>query len=630
MDSDLPLLLLVGMAVLAANTAALDGPTIPDPASAWFQKSSLSLVGWDGQDQTPPVISFPHVFPTSLKLGDPPAQVSAYVRDEAGVSMVSALIGNRQILMLDLDCDKRYSGYIGSNLLPGEYSISIVALDRAGNAARNEDLRISLHDPSDLNGNRIEDSLERLGSRDERVIVMHDRNLSWQRPSASEEGSFVVIEGSSMVLSGDEIRELARQKGVNGVYKDQVLKVLTSPGSGLQSSTRPRGDGGAGQGVTVALLDTGVDCRHISLDDMDDDPSTDDPKVIAFVDMVNGLAAPYDDNGHGTHCASLISGTGGIGVAPGTRLVVVKIMDRDGACHLSDALRALDWCLENRDRYGIEVISFSVGGEAPSDGRSLLDEACNHMVEQGILVCVAAGNSGPAVSSIVIPGSAEQVITVGAIDCMGRIYDQSSRGPTMDDRVKPDLVTLGVDVSSALAGTRDGESSVSGTSMAVPQVAGALASILARYPETGHEYLTDIKRVLICSTDDLGISGPDNTFGYGALNLTAALDNMDDPPASMRRPRLEIMIMQASGRVGEPVHLEARASTGVRGMEAHIIGGEGELDIPMDDFDKNGIYRAVWETSFSTPGDYTLEVELQGAFGERISDSRSFRLLPRR
>ena len=81
-------------------------------------------------------------------------------------------------------------------------------------------------------------------------------------------------------------------------------------------------------------------------------------------------------------------------------------------------------------------------------------------------------------SSIVIPGDAENVITVGAIDDSGSIFDLSSRGPTAKGEIKPDLVTLGVDVVSALAGSKNGQSSVSGTSMAVPQVSGASAVLL--------------------------------------------------------------------------------------------------------------------------------------------------------
>ena len=134
-------------------------------------------------------------------------------------------------------------------------------------------------------------------------------------------------------------------------------------------------------------------------------------------------------------------------------------MDRDGACYLSDAIKALDWCLENKDKYGIKVVSFSVGGEGPADGNSLLDLACNKMVDKGLVMCVAAGNSGPAPKSIVVPGDSDRVITVGAIDNRGSIFEQSSRGPSPNGDIKPDIVTLGVDIVSALSGTKDQYSS---------------------------------------------------------------------------------------------------------------------------------------------------------------------------
>ena len=213
----------------------------------------------------------------------------------------------------------------------------------------------------------------------------------------------------------------------------------------------------------MALIRYGIDLHHASFQGGN--------KIIAFKDFVNGLTEPYDDNGHGTHCASLVAGGGEVpGVAPDAKLVVVKVMDRDGACYLSDAIKALDWCLENKDKYGMKIISFSVGGEGPSEGNSILDDACNNVVDKGITMVVAAGNSGPYPASIVMPGDASKVITVGAIDNKGEIFEKSSRGPTPEGEVKPDLVTLGVDVVSALAGSANDYSPVSGTSMAVPQV----------------------------------------------------------------------------------------------------------------------------------------------------------------
>jgi serine protease AprX len=367
----------------------------------------------------------------------------------------------------------------------------------------------------------------------------------------------------------------------------------------------------------LALIDTGADPDHKSLAG----------RIVAFKDFVNDQTTPYDDNGHGTHCASLIAGERGTGVAPDAKLVVVKVMDRDGACYLSDALKALDWCLENKERYGIKAISFSVGGENPSDGTSLLDEACDRMVDEGLVMCVAAGNSGPASGSIVIPGDANKVITVGAIDSHGSIFQLSSRGPAADGEIKPDLVTLGVDVVSALAGSKDGYSSMSGTSMAVPQVSGATAILLQAQPDLKP---ADVKRMLLKTADDLGQSGPDNVYGYGALNLTNALESVETAPAKLSAPALESMqLSRDDASVGEPVMIEARAWGDIKAVNSNIIGPDRTLEIPMEDFDANGIFSARWETSFWTPGDYKVRVDLQGRFGEVDSKAVPFRLLGR-
>ncbi|MDD1749494.1 MAG: S8 family peptidase [Methanothrix sp.] len=598
-------------------------------ASIWFEKEYESYFKPNADDGTPPVIYGVSISPSSLKVGDPRSEINAFVHDAGSIEMVYADIGNRMNLMLDLNQDGRYTGYCGSNLPSGAYRVTIVAIDKSGNAAKDDSATLTIRNPNDLNSNGIEDCLEKQGGKDLKVIVLHDSNLS---DVASSENRFHILPVSALTVSGDKLEKIARTDGVKGIYKDQKLKVLALPGEGDGQSSRsssidgpsniddPRRDKGyTGKGVTVALIDTGADSDHEALAGS---------KIVAFKDFVNNQTASYDDNGHGTHCASLVAGEKGTGVAPGAKLVVIKVMDREGACYMSDALKALDWCLENKDRYGIRVISFSVGGESPSDGTSLLDEACNNMVEEGLVMCVAAGNSGPAASSIVIPGDAENVITVGAVDRAGTIFELSSRGPTANGDTKPDLVTLGVDVVSALAGSKKGESSVSGTSMAVPQVSGAVALLLEAQPDLEPP---DVKRVLLKTADDLGPSGQDNVYGYGALNLTGALHSVSAARPGLSPPVLgKIALSRNDSTVGEPVMIEAEALGDIRTINANIIGPDRNLEIPMDDFDGNGIFSARWETSFWTPGDYQLKVDMLGKFGEVDYKAVPFRLLEKR
>jgi serine protease AprX len=592
-------------------------------ASIWFEKEYDSYFKPNADDGMPPVIYGVSVSPSALRMGAPRSEINAFVHDKGSIEMVYADIGNRMNLMLDLNQDGRYTGYCGSNLPPGIYKVTIVAIDKSGNAAKDESATLTIRDPNDLNSNGIEDSLEKQGGKDQKVIVLHDGNLS---NVAISEDRFHILPASALTVSGDMLEKIANTDGVKGIYKDQKLKVLALPGqksSGQSSPTTsiddPRKNKGyTGEGVTVALIDTGADRDHTALAG----------KIVAFKDFVNNQTDSYDDNGHGTHCASLVAGEKGTGVAPGAKLVVIKVMDREGACYLSDALNALDWCLENKERYGIRIVSFSVGGESPSDGTSLLDEACNKMVENGLVMCVAAGNSGPAASSIVIPGDAENVITVGAVDSSGTIFELSSRGPTAKGDTKPDLVTLGVDVVSALAGSKSDKSSVSGTSMAVPQVSGAVALLLEAKPDLAP---ADVKRVLLKTADDLGPFGQDNVYGYGALNLTGALYSINAPRPGLSPPVLEeIKLNRNDCPVGEPVMIEAQALGDIRAINANIMGPDRNMEIPMDDFDGNGIFSARWETSFWTPGDYQVKVGLLGKFGEVDDKAVPFRLLEKR
>lgn len=616
------LLCLVSYAAAFPVQNALDN----NKATAWFQKEYDNYFRPSLDDGTPPVIYGVNVRPSSMKTGDPRGEINALVHDPSGLEMVYADIGNRMNLMLDLDRDGTYTGYCGSNMPAGTYNVTIIAIDKFGNAARDESKTITIRDPRDLNGNGIEDSLEGQKSKDLKVIVIHEDNFKENLTgvASSLEKRFKVLPGSAMTVSSDDLEQIARTDGVQGVYTDQKLTVLSDSGSRDRSSNgpliiddpreivRPRGEG-----VTIALIDTGADADHQALDG----------KIVTFQDFVNHQIEPYDDNGHGTHCASLISGSLGIGVAPGAKLVVIKVMDRDGACYLSDALRALDWCLENKDRYGIKIISFSVGGEGPSEGGSLLDEACDKMVEEGLIMCVAAGNSGPAPSSIVMPGDAEKVITVGAVDRCGLIFDQSSRGPTSTGEIKPDLVTLGVDVVSALAGSKNGQSSVSGTSMAVPQVSGASAILLEADPDLEP---ADIKRLLLKTADDLGADGKDNLYGFGALNLTRALESINVQAKELSPPDLlDVRLNRDEATEGDPVMVEAQASGEIKSINTNIIGPDRNLEIPMDDLDGNGIYSARWETSFWTAGDYLISVDLEGRFGEVKSMAVPFRLIQR-
>ena len=603
----------------AAITISLKTPQ--DPSPRWFLQRIDAAIN-PGNDLEPPVIFNAHVSPMIIKRGDPKVRITAWVKDDVSVDTVYAEVGGRQTPLIDLSRNGKYVGQCSSNLPAGYHRITIVAVDRAGNAAVCDDLVLRVLDPLDLNGNRIEDSLEDLEDQDLRVIVLteEDFSLRGEDSLADKVGDeFKVLAGASMVVRGSDLETIANIDGVKGVYRDQKLQILGEVTEGYRPRDDPRlaVDDYTGRGVTVAVLDTGADPNHRSLGGI----MNRDPKIVGFKDFVNGREDAYDDHGHGTHCASLIAGTGdAAGIAPGSKLVVVKVMDEYGACYLSDALNALDWILDNKDDLGIDVISFSVGGEEASEGSSLLDAACDRMVEAGIAVAVAAGNLGPSTRSIVTPGTAERVITVGAVDPLGNVFERSSRGPTPDDRIKPDLVAVGVDVASARHGTLRGEITMSGTSMGAPQVAGAVAVLKEKQPDLD---TTEAKRVLLRSADDIGPPGPDYTFGYGLLNLKAALDLVDLPEARSGPEVGDLALSRYVAKPGDPVMVHAGISGDIASVEMRIVGGDGEIIIPMHDFDRNGVYTGRWETRFWGPGEYSVVVEAKDKFGGTGTDSAS-------
>ena len=246
--------------------------------------------------------------------------------------------------------------------------------------------------------------------------------------------------------------------------------------------------GYTGEGVTVAVLDTGVDQTHPDLADRE----VGERNFSTSKDSV-------DHYGHGTHVASIIAGTGVKsggkykGVAYGARILDVKVLNDSGSGADSSIIAGMQWAAEQ----GVDVANMSLGGY-DSPGVDPLEEAVNTLsTRYGTLFVIAAGNSGPGASTIGSPGSADEALTVGAVDRDNRIADFSSRGPVVGGGViKPDITAPGVDIVAARhADGRigppvvDGYTSLSGTSMATPHVAGAAALLVQQHPELTREQL---------------------------------------------------------------------------------------------------------------------------------------------
>ncbi|WP_238176307.1 S8 family serine peptidase [Kribbella albertanoniae] len=276
--------------------------------------------------------------------------------------------------------------------------------------------------------------------------------------------------------------------------------------------------GYTGQGIKVAVLDTGVDKTHPDLA----------TQVVGSKNFTSESAA--DVIGHGTHVASTIAGTGAAsdgkyrGVAPDAELYDAKVCGVDG-CPDSMILAGMEWAVTE---VGADVVNLSIGGP-DQPGIDPLEAAVNRLTAQhGTLFVIAAGNEGWSGDKMVnSPGSADDALTVGAVNKDDSLADFSSRGPRAgDSAVKPDVTAPGGEIVAARSKDAVAEEPVgdkyqtlSGTSMATPHTAGAAALLAQQHPAW---QAAELKNALIGSAKP----SPDNTVseqGAGRIDVAKAV-----------------------------------------------------------------------------------------------------------
>ncbi|WP_165495257.1 S8 family peptidase [Actinomadura roseirufa] len=275
-------------------------------------------------------------------------------------------------------------------------------------------------------------------------------------------------------------------------------------------------DGVTGQGAKVAVLDTGADATHPDL-----------AGRIAESQDFSDSGSTTDKFGHGTHVAATIAGSGEgsggerKGVAPNASLLVGKVLDDNGAGTDSSVIGGMEWAAQRAP-----IVNISLSDVAPSDGTDPLSSVLDRLSqERGTLFVVASGNSGYS-GGIPSPGAASSALTVGAVNGSDELAGFSNRGPRAGFVAKPEIVAPGVDIVAArAAGTSLGipvdarYTSLSGTSMAAPHVAGAAALLAQRHPRWK---AAELKAALVGAVDPAK-GGDVFERGSGRLNAGAAV-----------------------------------------------------------------------------------------------------------
>ncbi|MBI2410484.1 MAG: S8 family serine peptidase [Candidatus Kerfeldbacteria bacterium] len=398
-----------------------------------------------------------------------------------------------------------------------------------------------------LRGETAEQKLER-ATRVRAAAFVTNNHITIKKDYARRNFSVV----TSPTLSSQELIDTFSQLPQVEYAQENMLfhiQAQTTPwgiGSAGVNATAAHTSGYTGNGILVAIIDTGADIDHEDLDANFWHPNNDDCVINGVFtnggcpnggyDIINGDNNPNDDNGHGTHVTGILAAednaTGVVGVAPSADIMAIKVLDADGAGDYADIIDGIDFAIDN----GADIINMSLG--AMSTGTILQDfqEAINDAEAAGIPVIAASGNYASNVQFI--PASLESVIAVGAVQ-----ETTSQDNPDTDYNTRHAYfsnwgkVTVAAPGSRINSTTNDGSYSGDtwdGTSMAAPHVAGVVALLKQKNSALT---TTAIRNVLEHTATDLGDTGKDEFFGSGLANAETALAALDD--ASTQKMLLE-------------------------------------------------------------------------------------------
>ncbi|CAL9436069.1 S8 family serine peptidase [Streptomyces sp. enrichment culture] len=350
------------------------------------------------------------------------------------------------------------------------------------------------------------------------LIVTYDKSARVATPRGAERTrALPSVRGAAVEADKGRTfwREFTRRgAGIDGVWLDGRVTASMAESNAQIGSPEAWEAGLTGKGVTVAVLDSGVDAGHPDLAG----------RIAQSKSFIPGEEVA-DRNGHGTHVTSTVGGSGAAssgkekGVAPGATLAVGKVLSDEGFGSESEIIAGMEWAARDVDA---DIVSMSLGSTEPSDGTDPMAEAVNTLSrETGALFVIAAGNTGTP-SSIGSPGAADAALTVGAVDSADQAAWFTSAGPRYgDNALKPDLSAPGVGILAARSRLTEGSgdyTGMDGTSMATPHIAGVAALLAEQHPDwTGAR----LKDALMSTSKELDASA--YQLGAGRVSVPGAV-----------------------------------------------------------------------------------------------------------
>ncbi len=378
------------------------------------------------------------------------------------------------------------------------------------------------------------------GDENERVIVWVEAGKANSKIASSfgdVKQEFSIIPAIAMDVKKSKLKSLASLGFVKKISIDHKVEAFRNNAVPITASDVAMNTYGYnGTNIKIAVIDTGV-YNHTEFQT---------PNRIFIQKCFAAGACPpdnantgnsaTDDNGHGTHVAGIAAGEGsasnGRGSAPNATIIAIKVLNSAGGGWDSDVVSGMQFAVDN----GANIISMSLGADytqftdcydVPSSA------AVDNATSRGVAVVIAAGNEGSGSGTIAAPGCAKTAITVGAANKNDNIASYSSRGPTNDNRTKPDIVVTGTSITST--SYTGGYTAKTGTSMATPLVAGIAATLMEKYNAT-RGYMPKpglVKAILLNSVNTSGMSADgytqrNNAYGSGRADAYDALYNSEN------------------------------------------------------------------------------------------------------